>query len=329
MGSHARRWAGPPLAAIAVLALLLGAFAAEAGAKADTKPGGKRISPRAASAAASHWTAARIARARPLRFPDRASAAAGPAAGGARAGQGRGLAARAGAADFAPVADPTAPAARVHGVVLFQLFFGAARCSGTAISSPNRSVVVTAGHCVHAGAPLDIWYTGKWAFVPGYRHGQRPFGVFPAKWLGATGGWLRSGTTNADVGIAVVGRNARGQTLNEAVGGARIAWNRAPRQDFDVHGYPVERPFDGRTQRLCADRPYLGHDPHSFTFAGPLNLGVRCRVTEGGSGGAWTIGDGVVNGVSSYGYPEDASTIFSPYFGRDVGRLYRRAARIR
>src|SRR5213595_345487 len=47
-------------------------------------------------------------------------------------------------------------------------------CSGTALNTPSRSIVITAGHCVvegrHWGRHL--------AFVPAYDHGARPFGTF-------------------------------------------------------------------------------------------------------------------------------------------------------
>jgi hypothetical protein len=44
-------------------------------------------------------------------------------------------------------------------------------CSGTALLSGNKSVVWTAGHCVHDGA--SNFHT-NWAFVPGYADGSSP-----------------------------------------------------------------------------------------------------------------------------------------------------------
>src|SRR4051794_14412009 len=150
--------------------------------------------------------------------------------------------------DFEQVAAPTAPAFRIHGAIFVALgIFGYARCSGTAVRSGNESVVFTAGHCVNTGGRRGEWLKSSWVFVPAYRYGQRPFGVFPAKWLDTTKQWRKSGSENFDVGAAVVGRNGRGQTLDEAVGGADIAWNLKPKQSFAVHGYPAEEPFDGET----------------------------------------------------------------------------------
>jgi hypothetical protein len=166
--------------------------------------------------------------------------------------------------------------------------------------------------------------------VPGYRYGQRPFGVFPAKWLDTARQWRVSGSENYDVGAAVVGRNQRGQLLAKAVGGTGIAWGLKARQVFDVHGYPAAEPFDGETQRICAQTPFLGHDAQSFLVPGPLNLAVDCDVTGGASGGGWTIsGTSLLNSVTNYGYGNDSGTDFGAYFGAEVGRLFHRAGRVK
>ncbi len=292
-----------------------------------------RASDAAARRALRFWTPARMRRARPLSLapaPGRgglARASASPAADG----EGRGVEADSEArAEFAEVADPTAPGFRQNGVIFVVLpgGFGLARCSGTSVEAPNFSVVFTAGHCVNEGSPRR-WYDQDWIFVPGYHDGVRPFGAFVAKWLGTTAPWVEGGSENGDVGAAVVGRNERGQRLGDAVGGDRIAFGLPPGQAFDVHGYPVETPFDGATQRVCAGTPFLGHDLASFLWRGPLNLAVSCDVSGGASGGGWTIHGDVLNSVTNYGYEDDRRTDFGAYFGGAVRALYEEAARVR
>jgi hypothetical protein len=274
---------------------------------------------------ASFWTAARMRAAKPLEVD-------GPAAQG-RGGSGRATASQVSefGSDFVEVPDPTAPGFRIHGAIFIDLgFFGYGRCSGTAVRSPNHSVVFTAGHCIHGGSSFGRWYRARAAFVPAYRYGQRPFGLFPVRWLDTTKQWRRSGSENFDVGAMVVGPNERGQTLTEAVGGAKIAWNLKPKQAFDVHGYPAEPPFDGETQRLCSGTPFLGHDPNSFVEPGPLNLAVTCELNGGASGGGWMIEGGkTLNGVTDYGYFDETSPAYGAYFGKEVARLYGRAAAVR
>lgn len=230
---------------------------------------------------------------------------------------------------FEMVPDPTAVESRVHGVIFIRTPFGFGRCSGTSVNAPNYSVVFTAAHCLHTGGRRGFWMSFGLIFVPGYRYGQRPFGVFPVKWIDTTRQWRTNGSENFDIGAAVVGRNERGQLLAKAVGGTGIAWGLKAAQVFDVHGYPAEQPFDGETQRLCADTPFLGHDAESFLMPGPLNLAVDCNVTGGASGGGWTIRDGVLNSVTNYGYGDDRRTDFGSYFGIEAGRLYHRAGRVK
>lgn len=273
------------------------------------------------------WTPARMRQARPLDAP---SPDGGGLAGSsdAPAGDPASDAERRAVSDFAEVADATAPGFRQNGAIFIALpGLGTARCSGTSVNAPNLSVVFTAGHCVNEGGRR--WFNRDWVFVPGYHDGVRPFGVFAAKWLGATDIWVADGSENGDVGAAVVSRNEKGQRLGAAVGGYDIAWNLSPNQVFDIHGYPAGPPFDGTSQRICTDTPYLGHDLISFLQTGPLNLALSCEVTGGASGGGWTIHGDVLNGVTNYGYPDDPTTDFGAYFGKAVGALYKLAARQR
>ena len=274
------------------------------------------LEPSSAGDAAAVWTPDRVREARPVELRRETAVASAAAAGEF-------------GSNFEEVADPTAPEFRIHGVILLSFgILGYGRCSGTAVHSANKSVVITAGHCVNSGRG-DHWLAEEAAFVPGYRYGQRPFGIFPVRWIDSTRRWAGSGNFNYDVGAMDVGRNGAGELLGEAVGGAKIAWGLKPRQDFVVHGYPAEEPFDGETQRVCGNATYLGHDPQSLGHAGPQDLAVRCDVTGGASGGGWLIHGDTLNGVTSYGYFDQQTPDYGPYFGKEVGRLYGRAARMK
>lgn len=310
----------------ALFALLVTSPAAAAASTSVVAPSG------ATRHALRFWTPERMRHARPLELPaprhgGLARAATSPAADN----EGRGVEADSEArAEFAAVEDPTALGFRQNGVIFILLpgGFGLGRCSGTSVTAPNRSVVFTAGHCVNFGGSRH-WFDRDWVFVPGYHNGVRPFGVFAARWLGATAPWVEDGSENGDVGAAVVGRNEKGQLLGDAVGGDGIAFGLPPSQVFDVHGYPVEAPFDGATQRICSGTPFLGHDLASFLWRGPLNLALSCDVTGGASGGGWTIHGNVLNGVTNYGYGDDRRTDFGSYFGGTVRALYKQAASVR
>jgi V8-like Glu-specific endopeptidase len=268
--------------------------------------------PERAATARHFWTPARMKAARPI--------------------EGQGPAAHASSlnpvltATSETIAEPTQPGYRVNGAVFINEGIGYGRCSGTSVVSPSKSVVITAGHCVY---DEGIWSDRKWVFVPGYHHGERPFGTFTAHWLGTTPAWHAHENENFDVGAAVVGRNEKGQTLAAAVGADRVATGLSPNQTFDVYGYPVEKPFNGGTLQVCRQVPFEGHDFGSFFEPGPLDLAIRCDDSAGGSGGGWVIEGNVVNSVTTYGYPSDPSTNFGPYFGQDVANLYARAKQIK
>lgn len=297
------------------LLILIAVFAlGSAGAAAS----GFRPKPLSAREASAFWTPQRMRAAEPLEVGRSHTGSPPPLARSASTfGE-----------DFEEVADPTTPEFRVHGAIFLSFgIFGYARCSGTAVRSRNESVVITAGHCLNSGGRHSHWFSGPSVFVPAYRFGQRPFGVFPARWIDTTRQWRAVDSENVDVGALVVGRNAAGKLLGEAVGGAGIAFNRKPDQVFDVHGYPAEIPFDGETQRICRGTRFLGHDTISFVYPGPLNLGVECDLTGGASGGGWTIAGGVLNSVTDYGYFDRGSPAYGSYFGKEVQRLFGRAER--
>jgi V8-like Glu-specific endopeptidase len=335
------------LTATALIAAAAPASAAQSAAGPGSGPVGSASGAAASSAssalstavdpsdAAAFWTPARLRGARALSVapngPSNGPALASPdtvAPGGVPPLDPAGATA---STAFDPVAEPEAPGNRVSGAIFVALAGGegVARCSGTSVSAGNRSLVVTAGHCVYDGGSHGRWIAGKWVFIPGYHDGERPYGVFPARWLGTTRPWRQDGSENGDVGAAVVGRNERGQLLADAVGAAGIAWGLPPEQSFDVHGYPVAPPYDGSSQRLCAATPYLGHDFGSFFWTGPLNLAVECPVTGGASGGGWLIDGATINSVTDYGYGEDSETDYGAYFGDAVRDLYKRAAKVK
>ena len=68
-------------------------------------------------------------------------------------------------------------------------------CSATLVDSANRSVVWTAGHCVHSGRGARP--TRTFAFVPAFRPhaagGPAPFGLWPATHWGAAVSWTLEG----------------------------------------------------------------------------------------------------------------------------------------
>jgi V8-like Glu-specific endopeptidase len=206
------------------------------------------------------------------------------------------------------------------GRVFFNFNGADASCSGTAVTSGNKSVVITAGHCVKYEG---TWHT-DWVFVPGYADGNRPHGTWAASTTLTTPQWEASEDLSYDVGAAVV-EPLNGQRLTDAVGGQGIAFNQDRGQAMYSFGYPAADPFDGESLIYCS----------GTTFDDPLlstDLGMNCDMTGGSSGGPWFLqfdeesGAGIQNSVNSFGYVFLPDVMFGPYFGSEAQALYNEAA---
>jgi V8-like Glu-specific endopeptidase len=189
-------------------------------------------------------------------------------------------------------------------------------CSGTSVLSGNKSVVWTAGHCVHDGTSD---FHSNWTFVPAYADGSRPYGTWTARALLTTSGWANSSDFSFDNGAAVVSANA-GSALTDVVGARNIAFNTARNQQYAAHGYPAAPPFNGQRLWVC-NSPLVYND----TSANPPTMGIDCDMTGGSSGGGWIAGDSVVS-VNSYGYSNLRNVMFGPYQGSVAQSLYTQAA---
>jgi hypothetical protein len=280
------------------LALLLAAEAAEGSARA---------------AALRYWTPQRMESARPLDLVL------------GRDGRPRlrlGRPAPAASTSFLAIATPEAPPYSVNGRIFIRVHGKRGYCSGTAIDSPTRQLVLTAGHCVNAGAEFrgNLWYRDL-LFVPAYTAGRAPFGAFAAQRgkVFAAPQWTNHSNSNFDVGAFLTAPNNRGENVADAVGGgAAIALDLPRNQRFASFGYP------GNLRRMQGcNSSYRGDDRLSFALAGPATLGIGCHWAPGASGGGWLIeGGSRIDGLNSYLHLEDRSRTYGPYFSREtVGKL--------
>jgi hypothetical protein len=196
-------------------------------------------------------------------------------------------------------------------------------CSGTAINSPTRRLVLTAGHCVNSG-PDREGRPGIWSqfleFVPAYSGGAAPFGAFALQGRPrALPEWVRGGNPDFDMGAFLTEPNSEGVNVADAVGGgATIVFDLSRHQEFTTFGYPGET----KRMRTCPSA-YLGDDPETYPLPGPPTMGISCRWAPGSSGGAWTIAEGTeIDGITTYLHPENKQQAFGPYFSKvNVGRL--------
>ncbi len=302
--------------ATALAVLCAGPALARPGFRAH--PGGAASASAARSEAARtlrFWTPARMRAARPLGLRVGADGRARLRVGAPDAGA---------TASFTPVATPEVAPFSVEGRVFIRRRNLEGYCSATAIDTPTRRLVLTAGHCVNDGREgrRTVW-SRFMEFVPAYNGGVAPFGAFVARRdaIFAPSQWTLHGNPDFDMGAMVTGPNSEGVEVADAVGGGATIVTDLPRQQaFQTFGYP------GETSQMQGCRsPYIGDDLLSYPLPGPPTMGIRCHWAPGASGGGWLIGDGSqIDGINTYLHLDEKSHTFGPYFSAaTVGRLVR------
>jgi V8-like Glu-specific endopeptidase len=287
-----------------------------AAARPHPSTGAASFQERAAAArVARYWTPARMRSARPLDLVVESSGKTRLRVGAAETNDA--------SASFRAVSTPDTPPYSFNGRIFIRRGNLAGFCSGTAINTATRQLVLTAGHCVNSGredGKASVW-SNYLQFVPAYDGGVAPFGSFVARReaIRAPRQWTKQGNPDFDLGAFLTLPNSEGLDVADAVGGgATIVTGLTRHQTFQSYGYPGET----KHMQQCTS-PYIGDDLISNPLPGPPTLGIDCHWAPGASGGGWLIGDGTqINGVSTYLHLGNKSRTFGPYFSAEtVGKL--------
>ncbi len=223
-----------------------------------------------------------------------------------------------------PKADPVHPPYTQEGKIFFSDGGRDWVCSGTALVSNNRSLVDTAGHCVAD----DKHFVANWIFCPMYDGNGCHYYI--ARVLATDKLWLDhsdrpDGWFGYDFGMAVVISTQPNKKLTDSFGGVTPIANLDPaHQTYLAVGYPAAPPFNGQTQQKCESQVTKTDEQGGDVEA----MGIQCDMTGGSSGGGWFIvlnGRLYLNGHTSYGYRDDPTVLYSPYFGTTWESLYRAA----
>jgi V8-like Glu-specific endopeptidase len=300
---------------VALAACLVCAGAAAAAPRAHSANVSASQARADAAKVARYWTPARMRSARPLDFAVGAN-------GAGRLVPGKPESAGA-TASWANVTTPEILPFAVNGRIFIRQGGFRGFCSGTAINTPTRQLVLTAGHCVASGPAehhANVW-SSYLEFVPAYNGGVAPFGAFVAQRgkVFAPKPWIKQGNPDFDMGVFLTRPNAEGVNVADAVGGgATIVIDQSRHQEFQTFGYPGESTH----MEGCRSR-YLGDDTITYPFPGPPTQAIGCRWAPGASGGGWLIGDGsLIDGITSYLHLNNRSRTYGPYFAQEnIGKL--------
>ncbi|MFI2642599.1 trypsin-like serine peptidase [Streptomyces sp. NPDC018610] len=181
-------------------------------------------------------------------------------------------------------------------------------CTASVVHSAGRNLILTAAHCVTGDGDL--------VFVPGYRDGKAPYGVWSVRKRFVPDGWSRDQDEDSDFAFAALAP-LKGDEIEDVVGANRFTTGRKTgATPVTVTGYPDER----EVPVSCTNRP----NAHSGT-----QQRIECpKFTGGTSGSPWVNGKhevvGVLGGHEMGGSTPDVS--YSVVFGDEAAGLYEDAA---
>lgn len=194
-----------------------------------------------------------------------------------------------------------------------------AYCSASAINTPTRRVIITAGHCVY--------YQGSWSqnvvFVPAYdgrNTDPDPVGIWAARTLRTFNSWINDEDLSHDVGVITLSNGGDdNQRIVDAVGGHGLMWNGASSFDVSIFGYPSNKSNPSGRYTMWACWGGTRGDGKQVTIKG-------CDFGRGSSGGPWLAhydndsGQGYVRSVMST-WSDAKDQNWGPYFTDDVKKM--------
>lgn len=191
-------------------------------------------------------------------------------------------------------------------------------CTASVVDSPGHDLLITAAHCIsggkNGGPAQDI------VFIPGYRDGTEPYGVWTPRKLIVDPRWTSSSDPGYDVGFVVL-NSLNGKNIEDVLGANQVGFDPGYSNLVRVTGYPAS-----------ADAPVACRN--WTTEQSPSQLRFNCAGFYGGTSGSPFVTRfnpfsdvGTIIGVIG-GYQEGGatpSTSYSSYFGSGIRSLYQRA----
>ena len=139
------------------------------------------------------------------------------------------------------------------GALFFHDAAGGHYCAASVVASPGRDLLITAAHRINSGKGGS--YRQGIVFIPDYRDGQAPFGIWtPARMLVAPQ-WISSSDPNLDVGFVVLNPHD-GENTQQVLSADRLGIDSGYRYLVRVTGSPGQRwrPGHLRQPDLPAER---------------------------------------------------------------------------
>jgi V8-like Glu-specific endopeptidase len=247
------------------------------------------------STAAGYWIRARLLGARPLRGGQRQVPAPGQT----------------------PDARTSVVALRV-GALFERDADGEHFCTASVVTSPGEDLLITAAHCINGGSGSG--YKSDIVFVPDYRDGASPYGIWTPERLLVAPQWAKSADPDYDVGFVVL-QPLGGEKIQQVLGANQIAFDPGYQNLVRVTGYPSS-----------ADAAITCRNWTSEQSATQLRF--NCDGYTGGTSGSPFVTHfdsqsrtgtvvGVIGGYQQGG--DTPSVSYSAYFDSGIQQLYQQA----
>src|ERR1700722_8919223 len=89
-------------------------------------------------------------------------------------------------------------------------------CTASVVDSPGEDLLITAAHCINGGGGSG--YKSDIVFIPGYRDGDAPNGIWTPQQLIVAPQWANSADPDYDVGFVVL-EPLNGMKIQQVLGG--------------------------------------------------------------------------------------------------------------
>ncbi|QES52771.1 serine protease [Streptomyces venezuelae] len=179
-------------------------------------------------------------------------------------------------------------------------------CTASVVQSAGRDLIATAAHCLGDDVSGTV-------FVPGYRDGTAPYGIWQLTGASVDPAWRRAQDPDADLAFATVAP-VGGRAVQDVVGGFPVVTDRPDGAEVTVLGYPSDR----ETPLTCTHTAELWSDTQRR---------IACPDLGGGTSGSPWLVDGALAGV--LGGHEGGGTVpdvsYSAVMGPAARNLYRSA----
>jgi V8-like Glu-specific endopeptidase len=191
-------------------------------------------------------------------------------------------------------------------------------CTASVVASPGENLLITAAHCINDGDGSG--YKQDIVFIPDYRNGAMPYGIWTPQRLIVAPQWANSADPNFDVGFIVL-QPHDGENIQQVLGANQFGYDTEYQYLVRVTGYPS----NASAPITCANWTSRQSD---------TQLEFDCDGYTGGtSGSPWVTGfdprtrSGTIVGVIG-GYEQGGDTpsvSYSAYFGSGIYQLYEQA----